>query len=78
MRFATVVTRIIRGAAVLWSLGWGSTALAQLAVGEWVRTDPAGKAMTMTVAACCNGGLSLTYQIPNPKSQICASNCFPT
>ena len=69
MRFATVVTRIIRGAAVLWSLGWGSTALAQLAVGEWVRTDPAGKAMTMTVAACCKGGYRLTYYVPVGQGQ---------
>jgi hypothetical protein len=69
MRFATVVTRFVCGAAFLWTLGWASPAHAQLGVGEWVRTDAAGKGMTMTVAACCKGGFRLTYQVPIGNGQ---------
>jgi hypothetical protein len=63
MRSGTVVTRFICGAAFLWTLGWGSPAHAQIGVGEWVRTDAAGKGMTMTVAPCCKGGYRLTYSV---------------
>ena len=69
MRSATVVTRFICGAAFLWTLGWGNPAHAQLGVGEWVRTDAAGKGMTMTVAACCKGGFRLTYLVPIANGQ---------
>jgi hypothetical protein len=69
MRSATVVTRFICGAAFLSTLGWGSPAHAQLGVGEWVRTDAAGKGMTMTVAACCKGGFRLTYSVPIANGQ---------
>jgi hypothetical protein len=69
MRSATVVTRFVCVAAFLWTLGWGSTAHAQLGVGEWARTDAAGGGMTMTVAACCKGGFRLTYNIPIGKGQ---------
>ncbi|HLG56637.1 MAG TPA: hypothetical protein VI485_14965 [Vicinamibacterales bacterium] len=69
MRSATGVTRFICGAAFLWTLGWGSPAHAQLGVGEWVRTDAAGKGMTMTVAACCKGGYRLTYNVPIGNGQ---------
>lgn len=69
MKSATVVMRFICGAAVLWTLGWGSPAHAQLSVGEWVRTDAAGKGMTMTVAACCKGGYRLTYHVPIGNGQ---------
>ena len=64
MRSATVITRVICGTAVLWALGWSSPVHAQIGVGEWVRTDAAGKGMTMTVAACCMGGYRLTYSVP--------------
>lgn len=69
MRSATVVTRFIYGAAFLLTLGWGSPVHAQLGVGEWVRTDAAGKGMTMTVAACCKGGFRLTYNVPIANGQ---------
>jgi hypothetical protein len=69
MRSATVVSRFIFGAAFLWTLGWGSPVHAQLGVGEWVRTDEAGKGMTMTVAACCKGGFRLTYRVPIANGQ---------
>jgi hypothetical protein len=69
MRSATVVTRFICGAAFLWTLGWASPAHAQLGVGEWVRTDAGGGGMTMTVAACCNGGYRLTYHVPIGNGQ---------
>lgn len=69
MRSATVVTRFICGAAFLWTLGWGSPVHAQLGVGEWVRTDAAGKGITMTVAACCRGGFRLTYHVPIGNGQ---------
>jgi hypothetical protein len=64
-----VVTRFIFCAAFLWTLGWGSPADAQLGVGEWVRTDAAGKGMTMTVAVCCKGGFRLTYHVPIGNGQ---------
>ena len=64
MRSATGVTRVICGGAFLWTLGWATPAHAQLAVGEWARTDAAGGGMTMTVAACCSGGYRLTYRVP--------------
>src|SRR5215510_4528975 len=64
MRFATVVTRFICGAAFLLTLTWASPAHAQLGVGEWARTDKDGGGMTMTVAACCNGGYRLSYRVP--------------
>jgi len=69
MRSATVVPRVICGAAFLVILGWGSPAHAQLALGEWVRTDAGGKGMTMTVAACCKGGFRLTYNVPVGNGQ---------
>ena len=64
MRSAAVVTRVIFGAAFLCTFGWSGTAHAQIGVGEWARTDPEGGGMTMTVAACCNGGYRLTYHVP--------------
>ena len=69
MRSATVVTRFIGSAAFLWTLGRGSPAHAQLGVGEWVRTDAAGKGITMTVAVCCKNGYRLTYHVPIGNGQ---------
>jgi hypothetical protein len=69
MRSATAVTRFVCSAAFLWALGWASPAHAQLGVGEWVRTDAAGKGLTMTVAACCKGGFRLTYYVPIANGQ---------
>ena len=56
-------------ATLLLILGWAGTAHAQLAVGEWVRTDAAGGGMSMTVAACCKGGYRLTYHVPIGNGQ---------
>src|SRR5215470_14852878 len=69
MRSTTVVARFMCGAAVLWMIAWASPAHAQLAVGDWVRTDAEGGGMTMTVAACCNGGYRLTYHVPIGRGQ---------
>ena len=69
MRSATVLVRCLCGAVVLWTLAWGSPADAQLAVGEWARTDAQGGGMTMTVAACCQGGYRLTYHVPVANGQ---------
>jgi hypothetical protein len=64
-----VGARFLCGAALLWTLGWGSPAPAQLAVGEWARTDARGKGMTMTVTLCCKGGYRLTYHVPIGNGQ---------
>lgn len=69
MRAATGVARFVYGAAFLWTLGRASPAHAQFGVGEWARTDAAGKGMTMTVASCCNGGYRLTYHVPVGNGQ---------
>lgn len=68
MRSATAVTRIV-GGALLGLLVSAIPAQAQLAVGEWTRTDPGGKGMTMTVTPCCNGGYRLTYHVPIAPGQ---------
>jgi len=60
--------RVIGSVAFLFALTWASQAPAQFGVGTtWVRTDTHGKGITMTVAACCNGGLRLIDQIPVPN-----------
>jgi hypothetical protein len=64
MRSIGATTRLIGSVMFLSLVGWVSQAHAQLAVGTWVRTDAQGKGMTMTVAACCNGGSRLTYNLP--------------
>jgi len=58
-------TRLVCVAAFLSLLARASQANAQWAVGTtWNRTDAEGKGVTMSVAACCNGGYRLTYQMP--------------
>ena len=58
-------TRLVCIAALLSLVAWASQANAQWAVGStWLRTDAEGKGVTMSVAACCNGGYRLTYQMP--------------
>jgi hypothetical protein len=53
------------GIALLLVAGWASHAHAQLGAGTtWLRTDAQGKGITMTLAACCNGGLRFVWQIP--------------
>ena len=55
--------------AIAVMLSSASAAQAQLAVGNWIRTDPAGKGITLKVEACCNGGLRLTYKVPTAPDQ---------
>jgi len=64
MGCVTAAKRRITGVACLLVLGWTNQAYAQLGVGNWVRTDGEGHGLTMTVEACCNGGLRLVYHIP--------------
>jgi hypothetical protein len=57
--------RPVLAAVLLASLIWASPARAQFLIGStWVRTDDAGKGVTLTIGACCNGGYRLTYQFP--------------
>jgi hypothetical protein len=61
---------LICSVAFLSAMGWAHQAHAQFGVGStWLRTDAQGKGITMTVEACCNGGLRLTYQIPPIANQ---------
>jgi len=54
----------------LFVLGWAGQVHAQLGAGtSWVRTDEKGKGITLTVEACCNGGLRLIWQIPSMAGQ---------
>jgi hypothetical protein len=69
MKSTLVVTRFICGAAFLLTLAWVSPAHAQIGIGEWARADKDGGGMTMTVAACCNGGYRLTYHVPTANGQ---------
>ena len=65
MKSIALATRLVGGVAILSAVGLASHVHAQLGVGStWVRTDALGKGITMTVEACCNGGLRLVYQIP--------------
>ena len=55
-------------------MAWTTQAHAQLGAGTtWVRTDAVGKGIVMSVEACCNGGLRLTYQIPSLAGQPAAT-----
>ncbi len=70
MRSVAATKRLICGVAFLSAVGWANQAHAQLGAGStWVRTDSQGKGITMTVEACCNGGLRLIYQIPPIATQ---------
>ena len=60
----SAIARAIFPLAVLLVLSWAGPANAQLAIGNWARTDPGGKGMTLTVEACCQGGLRLIYHLP--------------
>ena len=65
MRSVATTRQLILSAAFLSAVGWTTQAHAQLGAGTtWVRTDAQGKGITMSVEACCKGGLRLTYQIP--------------
>jgi hypothetical protein len=61
---------VICGIAFLVSLSWVDPAHAQLGVGTtWLRTDAAGKGITLKVEGCCNGGLRFIWQIPPAGGQ---------
>ena len=52
------------------AVGWPGQGYAQFGIGTtWVRTDAQGKGMSMSVEACCNGGLRLIYHIPSMGGQ---------
>jgi hypothetical protein len=73
MRGVRATKRLICSLAFLAAVSWASPAQAQLGVGTtWLRTDPVGKGITMTVEACCNGGLRLVYHIPPMGNQPAA------
>ena len=70
MRSVAATKRFICSVAFLSAVGWANQAYAQLGVGTtWVRTDAKGKGITMTVEACCNGGLRFIWQIPTMANQ---------
>jgi hypothetical protein len=70
MRSVAATKRLLRIVAFLSAVGWASQAHAQFSVGStWVRTDSQGKGITMTLEACCNGGLRLVYQVPPVAGQ---------
>jgi hypothetical protein len=74
MRSVATTRQLIFSAALLSALAWTSQAHAQFGAGTtWVRTDAQGKGMTMSITACCNGGLRLTYQIPSKADQPAAT-----
>ena len=65
MGTTSATERLIGVLAFLMVVGCASQAHAQLGVGTtWLRTDPQGKGIVLSVEACCNGGLRLTWQIP--------------
>ncbi len=65
MRSVATTRQLILGAAFLSAVAWTTQAHAQFGAGTtWVRTDAQGKGITMSVEACCKGGLRMTYQIP--------------
>jgi hypothetical protein len=66
MKFDASTKRACCRLAFLFVIAWADQVHAQLGVGTvWVRTDSAGKGITLTVEACCNGGLRLVYRIPS-------------
>ena len=67
--------RFIAGVAFLTAVGWAGHAHAQYSAGStWVRTDPQGKGITMTLEACCNGGLRLIMQAPQAATTLTADS----
>ena len=70
MRSVATARHLFLSAAFLSALAWTTQAHAQLGVGStWVRTDAQGKGITMSVEACCNGGLRLIWQMPAMAGQ---------
>jgi hypothetical protein len=65
----TFTKRFVSGVAFVSVAVWASQAHAQLGVGTWVRTDAHANGITMTVEACCSGGLRLIYHLPGAAGQ---------
>lgn len=65
----TMMNRLLCSTAFLTSLLWASQAHAQLGVGNWVRTDEKANGITMTIEACCSGGLRLIYHLQAAPGQ---------
>lgn len=65
----TTTKRFLGSVAFLVSVAWASQAHAQLGVGTWVRTDDKANGLTMTVEACCSGGLRLIYHLQTAPGQ---------
>jgi hypothetical protein len=62
--------RLIGVFACLLALGWAGQVHAQLGVGTtWLRTDAQGKGITLSLEACCNGGLRFIWHIPSMGGQ---------
>lgn len=66
MRSVAATRRLICSVAFLSAVGLASQTHAQNLVGTWVRTDAKAHGLTMTVEACCNGGLRLIYSLVMP------------
>lgn len=74
MRSAVATRRLTFFFALLTTMGWGNHVYAQFGAGTtWVRTDAQGKGITLTLEACCNGGLRLIYLIPPIGGQPAAT-----
>lgn len=70
MRSVATSKRLTCSVVFLLAMSWASQAQAQFGAGStWVRTDGQGKGITLTVAACCNGGFRLVWQIPPMGNQ---------
>ena len=68
MRIARPTTLLVTVTGFLAAMAFATLASGQLGVGTtWVRTDAEGRGMTMSVEACCSGGLRLIYHIAIPN-----------
>jgi len=69
MKSVTATKRLIGSLVFVSAVGWASQAQAQLGVGTWIRTDAQANGLTMTVEACCNGGLRFIFHVPAMAGQ---------
>jgi hypothetical protein len=70
MKSRAATRHSIGAIALLVPLGWAGHVHAQLAAGTtWLRTDAQGQGIVLSVEACCNGGLRLTWQLPGTGGQ---------
>jgi hypothetical protein len=66
------------GVAILSSLGRASSLQAQTGIGTWVKQSEASApgALTMTIAACCNGGRRVTYSMAGTETVMTIESPF--